>query len=312
MAGDDSSPPPPPPDDSSPPPPPGLNDYEAEVLGVIMMAVDEEISICDPISSLSRSERQDISIEVLDRVFKVMSEEGRSELLEEDRGYIKKRVRILANNCLPAAELRFAKLDRVVCNIGGERGWAPGTIQSLNEEDPSDPSGQTLLAYVVKIDPPNSRLVSVPRDDNDCARAEVCFGQRAGAIWFTRMCLPKAVRKGAQRGQRRFREGDRVACAVEDASNDYTNWAAGTVMALDQLVEDSDGVPGGLVPYKVQLDSGPIVLVHADEHWLVRDLVLQPAGPRVAKDGTRCLQRMSKRKTDDGWEGVDHMCGRLP
>ena len=49
------------------------------------------------------------------------------------------------------------------------------------------------------------------------------------------------------------------------------------------------------------------VLVHLDEHTLIRDLSLQPAGPRIAEDGTRCLQRMSKRKTDDGWESVDHM-----
>ena len=87
---------------------------------------------------------------------------------------------------MPAAPLRFAKLDRVVCNIGGSRGWAAGSVQALNEEDPSDPSGETLLAYVVKVDPPDSRLVSVPKDTNQYARAEVCFGQRAGAEWFTR------------------------------------------------------------------------------------------------------------------------------
>lgn len=40
--------------------------------------------------------------------------------------------------------------------------------------------------------------------------------------------------------------------------------------------------------------------MHADEHWLVRDLTLQPAGPRVAADGTRCLKRMGKRRTGDG------------
>ena len=39
---------------------------------------------------------------------------------------------------------------------------------------------QRSLPYVVKIDPPNSRLVSVPMDDNKVVRAEVCFGQRAG------------------------------------------------------------------------------------------------------------------------------------
>jgi len=36
----------------------------------------------------------------------------------------------------------------------------------------------------------------------------------------------------------------------------------------------------GTVPYRVQLDSGRKVLVHRDEPWLVRDLALQPEGPR--------------------------------
>lgn len=245
---------------------------------------------------------------MLDRVFGLMSEEGRSDLNDEDRAFIKKRVRSLALRYLPQPERRFAKLDRVVCNIGGSRPWAPGSVQALNEEDPSDPTGQARLAYIVKIDPPDSRLVSVPKDTNDYCRAEICFGQRAGARWFTRMCLPKAIRKGTRpSAPRRFAAGDRVACAVEDATNEYTDWAAGTVEALDHLVEDSDGVPGGVAPYQVRLDSGPAVLVHADEHRLVRSLELQPAGVRIGGDGTRCVQRMIKRKSDDGWENVDHM-----
>ena len=42
------------------------------------------------------------------------------------------------------------------------------------------------------------------------------------------MSLPKAVRKGSQR-TKRFGVHDRVACAVEDATGQYTDWAAGTV-----------------------------------------------------------------------------------
>merc|ERR1712060_58519 len=84
---------------------------------------------------------------------------------------------------------------------------------------------------------------------------EVCFGQRDGAIWLTRMCLPKAVRKGAQRS-RRFGMGDRVSCAVEDATGDYSDWAAGIVVAVDFPVESCDGVEGGMAPYSVVLDSG--------------------------------------------------------
>ena len=55
-------------------------------------------------------------------------------------------------------------------------------MQALNEDDPSDPSGQSRLSYVVKIDPPDSRLVSVPEDDNTYARAEVCFPQLRESI----------------------------------------------------------------------------------------------------------------------------------
>ena len=144
-----------------------------------------------------------------------MEDEGRKQLGCKDRAYIKKTVRKMTRASLaPPAVLRFQKLERVVCNVGGGAGWAAGSVHALNEEDPSDPTGQRVLAYVVRLDPPNSRLVSVPRDCNDLVRAEVCFGLRAGGIWFTRMCLPKAVRRGSQR-KRRFGVDDRVACAVD-------------------------------------------------------------------------------------------------
>ena len=278
----------------------------------IMNVINEVLLDCDPNDQVPGAAVKDIQVEVLSGVFSAMSDEKRSELIEDDYEFIRQRVRSMVWNSLnPAPERRFSKLDRVVCRIGGSRGWAPGSIQSLNEEDPSDPTGQSRLAYVVKIDPPESRLVSVPQDSNEYARAEVCFGQRAGARWFTRMCLPKAVRKGSQRAGRRFKQTDRVACAVEDSTSNYTEWAPGTVVALDHKVEDEGGVPGGVAPYEVKLDSGSTVLVHVDEHRLVRDLALQPAGPRIAEDGTRCLKRMSKRKADDGgWEVVDHMCAR--
>ena len=310
-------PPPPPPetttDDEVPPPPPpstsagDFSDDEGKALWAIMTIINEQLLVSDPNDEVSGDDVKDIQVEVLSAVFGCMKRENRSAVEDDDREFIRNKVVSMCWNYLhPPDKLRFAKLDRVVCNIGRLRKWAPGSVQSINEEDPSDPTGQSRLPYVVKIDPPESRLISVPKDTNDYVRAEVCFG--ADARSFTRMCLPKAIRRGSQRMQRRFGEGDRVACAVDDATSNYTNWAAGTVLALDHLVEDVDGVPGGRAPYEVRLDSGPSVLVHADEHWLVRDLALQPAGPRNAEDGTRCIQRISKRKTADGWENVDHMC----
>jgi hypothetical protein len=44
--------------------------------------------------------------------------------------------------------LRFVKNDRVACRIEGR--WATGSVASLNEDDPSDETGQTKLPYVCR------------------------------------------------------------------------------------------------------------------------------------------------------------------
>ena len=134
-------------------------------------------------------------------VFGAMSTEGRYTLIDADRAYIKSRVRAMCEYILqPPPERRFAKLERVMCNIGRPRGWAPGSVQAINEDDPSDVTGQTRLAYVVKIDPPDSRLVSVPQDNNACVRAEVCFGQLSKAdLGFTLRCKPARKEQHARR-----------------------------------------------------------------------------------------------------------------
>ncbi len=73
----------------------------------------------------------------------------------------------------------------------------------------------------------------------------------------------------------------------------------------------------GVVPYRVLLDGDgseqpqPHVHVHRDVHWLVRDLALQPAGPRQSEDGTRVLKRMVKKRNEltggsHEWELIDH------
>ena len=286
-----------------------MDDAEGARLWSIMEAANDELLVCDPSYQCKEDDVRNIQADVLGRVSDQMEENGSSEVGPLERDFIRARVRVMVHAILFPVTLRYAKLDRVVCRIGGARGWAAGSVQALNEEDPSDPTGQTNLPYVVKIDPPDSRLVSVPKDTNEYVRAEICFGQRDGALWFTRMCLPKAVRKGAMKRSRprRFAVGDRVACAVEDASDDYTDWAAGTVLAVDHVVEGEDGVSGGFAAYQVKLDSGGQVLVHVDEHWLVRSLALQPVGPRVAADGTRFVQRLSKRRTEDGRIHIDHM-----
>jgi len=269
----------------------------------IAAAVDKELGIfgSDGIIGDTAEEVFDIYGSIAD----LMQGEDRTELNERDYSCIRQRVRKLATKHLPKPKRRFAVLDRVVCKVGGDREWAAGTVQAIDQDDITGQSFDGLVPYVVKIDPPNSRLVSVPEDSTCVVRAEVCFGQQPGALWFTGMCLPKAVRRGAQR-TRRFRAGERVACAVADATDDYADWAAGTVAAIDHPVEVADGVAGGLAPYEVLLDSGGRVVVHVDEHWLIRDLALQPVGPRIAPDGTRCVARMDKRRAGDAIEMVDH------
>ena len=171
----------------------------------------------------------------------------------------------------------------------------------------------------MKIDPPGGRLVSVPKDMSTHCRAEVCFGQRAGALLFTLLSLP-LPRRGSVRSFR-FAVGERVACAVEDETDDFSVWAAGTVEEVSvSLATDAHAIfperdwsgANGTVPYRVKLDSGTSVLCHRDEHWLIRDLKLQAEGARVAADGTRCLARLETRARGEGvWEMVDHATRRV-
>jgi hypothetical protein len=170
---------------------PPLSEQDVTTLNGISAAVEEEINICDPKQNLGLVHFNEILSDVLEKVYERMGCEQRSGLDEGDLGLIQKLVRRQAREHLASValpKLRFEISDRVVCCIGGDRPWAAGKVQALNEPDPSDPSGRVRLPYVVKIDPPNGRLVSVPRDSHDVVRPEVCFGQRAGALFFTRMC----------------------------------------------------------------------------------------------------------------------------
>lgn len=183
------------------------------VLDAIEAVASAGIQQCDLQQQLSAADFQDIVTEVIYMVFSVMEEEERTDLNDRDRDFINERTRRLTRASLPKVDRsrrRFAKMDRVVCKVGGQRGWAAGTVQAIDEDDPADPTGQSVLPYVVKVDPPNSRLISVLKDERELVRAEVCFGQRVGASWFTAMCLPMR-RTAYQRVKPRFAQGERVA-----------------------------------------------------------------------------------------------------
>ena len=338
---------------------------------LVQDAVVEQIRACDAQWALRSVDDHDIRMKVTDSVIGSMARMSRFEVDDEDRSYIKWRVRKMvkeyldsydylnqsdserprscspsrldaqgrsrsrSRSCSPRGRhrelsgsptpkresepTRFQRSDRVVCNVGAAAGWVPGNVQSVNEKDPEDRAN--TLPYVVKLDPPDGRLISVQNDDSSAVRAEVCFGLRAGGLIFTLFCLPMHSAK-----TKRFGVGGRVACAVEDDTGDHSLWAAGTVLDVDYSVEEiaTDLLAGGdwkgnagrvlnqarekqaAVPYRVQLDTGGEVLVHQDEHWLVRDSLLQAEGPRQAADGTHCVERIEKSKRGDEWEVVDH------
>ena len=293
-----------------------------EVRQAVEDSVETEIQRCDVDQRLSYKQYDAILKAIADEVFNKMLEEMRPEMNWDDRAAIMQNTGPMVEEAIMRVEKsRFEKFERVVCRIGGEYGWAPGTIQALNEDDPGDPTGQTKLPYVVKLDAPLSRLISVPHDVNSLCRAEVCFGKMAGALSFTMRCKP--LRK--ESGKLRFGVGERVACAVEDDSGEFTVWEAGTIAEVDYDME-RDAMEcerdlalswdwtkrSGVVPYRVMLDGGGGVLVHRDTHWLVRDLTLQPAGPRQSEDGTRNLKRLVKRRRGESdWELIDHVTRRV-
>jgi len=247
-----------------------------------------------------------------------MKEDDREYPDDDDRKYIERHAkkavrRVLDRKCEGSSavrvkkELRFQIRERVVCNVGSS--WASGSVQAINQADPE--RAWIKLPYVVKIDPPMNRLISAPVDKEDTVCAEVCFRQdKEDYVQFTLFCVPLRHKTSA----RRFVAGDRVACAIS-SDESSTAWAAGTVKEVDLNMAEAAAKlcpnkewPSGppTVPYLVDLDAGWPVHVHRDEHWLVRDLELQPEGARQAADGTRCLVRIEIRPKGEGWEAVDH------
>jgi hypothetical protein len=207
---------------------------------------------------------------------------------------------------------RFALYDRVRCNLGSEVGWVSGNVQALNE-----PHQGGSLPYVVMLDRPLKRLITVPTDGNHCVRAEVCFvdGPAGGPC-------AKAVSGSStlKRAQLRFALGDRVACltAGPDGTAWPRRWTAGTVSGLwHQPVGAREGAA---VPYVVKLDAGTVisngqerwedvqyemnVLIHQDDHLYVRALEHQPAGDCPS---SMALARFTVQyKEEKGWtEKID-------
>lgn len=138
-----------------------------EVHSLIQDAVGEQIQIHDPQQALRGGDFQDVLDECVDKVHKVMEEDSRSELNADDRGFIARRVsqRVVEFFDQYRAErsrpTRYKRTERVVCRLDGDRQWASGAVVMVNEVNPDD--GYSILPYVVKIDGPQRRLISVPK-----------------------------------------------------------------------------------------------------------------------------------------------------
>jgi len=279
----------------------------------IVQLVGSSIQDCDPDRKLEDVEFHAIIEDITFKVARSMGDTGRTEVNDEDRKFVEHHVRKLVLGRLLKAnhgsrKPRFEKLERVVCNVGCE--WVCGCVLAVNEPDPEDQN--VVYPYVVKVDPPVNQPISVPFDSHDIVRPEVCFGQSADGLQLTLFCLPQIKSKA-----RRFQVGERVACAVENsvAAPTGTMWAAGTITEVDISMEQAaekelpeviaDKWPRGVpsVPYLVHLDAGCPVLVHKDEHWLLRDLELVGGGSRH--------KRMEVCQRNGSWETVDHVTRRV-
>lgn len=288
-------------------------------------AINAAIKECDPETLLRPHHVLEIVEAISHHILHVLEEENRTDIGDDGRAFIEWRTGQCVCMCFEqyAAErkqqpTRFLKMERVLIRIDADtNSWASGSIEKLNEDNPDDLRGPTF-PYVVRLDAPDSRLLPVKADDSTQCRAEVCFGQRADGFLSTLSSMPPIPRGKAS--VRRFKAGERVAVAVEDATDKYSDWVAGTVVDVDYSVAEKAAtlLPSrdwsgnkGVVPYRVELDSGGSVLVHKDEHWLLRDLELQTAGPRQCEDG-RCLSRLIKRhKGDYTFEAIDHGTRRV-
>ena len=107
-----------------------------EVRKAVEDVVETEIQKTDTEQKLEYQEYDSILVEVADALFQRLLHEMRPELNDADREFVHQRVGELVQQHLQMPTRfekpsRFEKFDRVVCKIGGQQGWAPGTIQAL-------------------------------------------------------------------------------------------------------------------------------------------------------------------------------------
>jgi hypothetical protein len=201
-------------------------------------------------------------------------------------------------------QLRFALKERVVCKVSRED-WLAGEVAMLNEPDPHEPG--SVLPYIVSLDK-TDRMISAPYDDDACVRLEVCFTE---AEWQ----VARSLSAGRTSLALRFSVGDEVACLTPARDGSASaEWSRARVKEVWPSLDPRE--PLACVPYLLELldeDGGAGgaggaggsrggVLCYRDDHCLVRDLALQPRGPRA--DRSRFVTR--QRADGGGFEELDH------
>ena len=163
-------------------------------------AVSQQMDACDPERTLDAADFHNVLTDVTETVMRVMNEGARTEFNDEDRNFISWRVKCLVRPGPGACEaltvpefgmelqgkrrievakpMRFQRLDRVVCRLGGNN-WESGVVQHAHDDahddadDAENHGHQTepRSSVHVMID---SCLVVVPEDDCHLQRAAAC------------------------------------------------------------------------------------------------------------------------------------------
>ena len=163
-------------------------------------AVSRQIDACDPGRTLPGADFHDVLAEVTNIVLGVMIGGARTALDEEDRDFIRARVRTMvrpgpgaSEALMVAAEpnhqngseqvsIPLQRLDQVVCRLDGERvggvvrEYLPPAI-AVNEANAKD-DGQSKPQHVVHVvvNPPDNRLIVVLEEDCHLQRTAGCDG----------------------------------------------------------------------------------------------------------------------------------------
>lgn len=205
-------------------------------------------------------------------------------------------------------ELRFSQGDRVLCNVGQRR--LPGTVLSLNVEDPEEPNNpMSLIPYVVKTDNlpgvVESRTISAPSDVDMVICRDRCFNSKS-EMDFAKWAAPTAFDK---KKPLRFGIGDEVAIRVKDRPDGYEQWRDGKITAVWASIQGPKGEgflkPAEAVPYVVSLSPHPqqTYYCHLDDHTLIRKPENKPRKLRKTLS-----KRFEVRQADGGaLEKFDHV-----